>query len=53
MIKKWQNGGAGLLVACSDESGNETLVVLKARCGTVEVGSFGRCSLACELILRF
>ena len=39
-----------LLIACSDDSGNETQVVLKVRSGTVEEGSFGPCSLACELV---
>jgi len=39
-----------LLVACADESGNETQVVLKVRTGTLAEGSFGPCSLACELI---
>ena len=39
-----------LLVACSDESGSQTQVVLKVRSGSIEEGSFGPCSLACELI---
>ena len=39
-----------LLVAGADEGGNETQVVLKVRTGTVEDGSFGPCSLACELV---
>ena len=45
-------GGRGKppLLACVDESGNETQVVLKLRSRTSDEGSFGPCSLACELI---
>lgn len=38
------------LVSCVDEHGNETPMVLKLRSRTRDEGSFGPCSLACELI---